>query len=207
MPRIDTQNSPMSNARMNGQLSDRMTEAEVSLRLAEYILSLPGLKGRVDVAIDGAGVFILGLQVFDIDGFLAARSWKMTASEGKNRWTGTYKRDQLELHVHSRSGVGDVVATVGAVRLVAECKKGWLVPKKGSPERPLLATALGQALLLKVTDADLVIAAVPNSEANRKIATQWRNRPLVRKAGIRICLVGQDGKVDGLSDLRYPRDA
>ena len=191
---------------MNNSLFDRMTEAEVSLRLAEFLLDLPRSKGSVEVAIDGASIALGDLQVFDIEGFLAVQSWQKTASEGSNRWTGTYKQSGKTLRVHSRSGLGDVVAVVGPNRLVAECKKGWLVPKKGSPERPLLATALGQALLLKVTENDLVIAAVPDTEASRKIATQWRERPLVKKAGIRICLVGQDGKVDGLSDLRSATD-
>ena len=186
---------------MNNPPLDRMTEAEVSLRLAEFLLTLPRSEGSVEVAIDGASVAIGDLQVFDIERFLASQCWQKTSSEGTNRWTGTYQRNGKRLRVHSRSGLGDVVAIVGPNRVVAECKKGWLVPKKGSPERPLLATALGQALLLNVRDNDLVIAAVPNTDAFRKIATSWRERRLVKKAGIRICLVGQDGKVDGLSDL------
>ena len=178
-----------------------MTESEVSIRLAEFLLSLPGSDGLAEVAIDGASVVNGGVQIFDMAGFLVQHSWRKVSSEGKNTWTGTYERDGKKLRVHSHPGVGDVVAIVGGHRVVAECKKGWLVAKRGSPERPLLATALGQALLVNATQGDVVVAAVPDTKAFRKIATQWRDEPLVKKAGIRICLVGRDENVDGLWDL------
>ena len=59
-------------------------------------------------------------------------------------------------------------------------------------------TALGQALLFDVSADDIVIAPVPDTPVFRKLAETWRNRPLVRWAGIRIVLVGRDGTVSGL---------
>lgn len=193
----------MSNARMIEQTSDRMTEAEVSLRLAAFLLNLPGSDGSAEVAIDGASVTVGGTPVFDVEGFLSRQSWNQTAREGKNQWTGTYQKDGKKLRVHCGSGSGDVVAVVGPYRIVAECKKGSSTLKKGSPQRPLLTSALGQALLLHMKPNDLAVAAVPDTSEFRKIAEQWRERPLVKKTGIRICLVGQDGNVDGLSDLIF----
>lgn len=178
---------------------DRMAEAEVALRLAEHLLSLPGAEPTADVAIDGASVLAHGQVIFDIEGHLARDGWRaMDASTGRNAWTCTYGRHGHSIRIHSRSGVGDVVGKVHGRRVVAECKKGPLVRKPGSPERPLLSTALGQALLLKVEPDDVVVAAVPDTPAFRSIAEAWRQRPLVVRAGIRIVLVARDGNVSGL---------
>ena len=91
-----------------------------------------------------------------------------------------------------------MVATVDGRRIVAECKKGPLVRNPGNPEAPLLTTAVGQALLFEVSADDIVIAAVPDTPVFRKLAESWQNRPLVRRAGIRIALVARDGAVSGL---------
>jgi hypothetical protein len=91
-----------------------------------------------------------------------------------------------------------VVATINGRRIVAECKKGPLVRKPGTPEYQLLMTALGEALLFDVLANDIVVAAVPDTPVFRKLAETWRSRPLVRRAGIRIALVARDGAVSGL---------
>jgi hypothetical protein len=62
----------------------------------------------------------------------------------------------------------------------------------------LLTTSLGQALLFDVTADDIVIVAVPDTPVFRRLAEAWRERSLVRRAGIRIVLVGRDGSVSGL---------
>lgn len=49
---------------------DRMPEAEVSLRLAFYLLALPDCHGTAEVAIDGAQIRVHGEQVFPIAAFL-----------------------------------------------------------------------------------------------------------------------------------------
>ena len=127
--------------------ADRMPEGEVALLLAEYLLAHPRSGPRVDVAIDGASVLAHGSVVFDIMAFLNSRDWvQVSPDKGKNDWTGVYSRSDKALCVHSRSGVGDVVCAFGERRVIAECKKGPLTRKPGSPERPLLANALGQAL-------------------------------------------------------------
>ena len=57
---------------------DRMAEAEVSLRLAFYLLALPGSDGLARVAIDGAQVKVGKHQVFPIVGFLRGVGWADT---------------------------------------------------------------------------------------------------------------------------------
>jgi hypothetical protein len=54
-----------------GLLADRMPEAEVALRLAEVILSLPGSGAMAGVTIDGAGTKVGDAIVFDIGRFMA----------------------------------------------------------------------------------------------------------------------------------------
>jgi hypothetical protein len=183
-----------------GLSSDRMPEAEVALRLAAFILSLPGSGAMASVAMDGASLKVGNAVIFDIGRFMAGTGWEQTKEPqvGRNAWTGAYRRGDKTIRVHSRPGEGDVVATVDGRRIIAECKKGPLVRKPGSPEYPLLTTALGQALLFEVSADDIVVAAVPDTPVFRKLAEIWRSRPLVRRAGIRIVLVARDGAVSGL---------
>ena len=55
--------------------ADRMPEAEVALRLAEYLSERPGFGGHVEVAVDGASVRVGETEVFDIIGYLAWAGW------------------------------------------------------------------------------------------------------------------------------------
>ena len=181
----------------------RMPEGEVAIRLAEHLLGLHGADPHAEVAIDGASVMAHGAVVFDLAAHMEAQGWvAVDVSTGRNPWTCTYGREGRTIRVHSRSGVGDVVARVGGRRIVAECKKGAAPGKPGSPERPLLTSAIGQALLLAVEPDDLVVAAVPDTLVFRRLADAWRTRPLVARSGIQIALVGRDGMVSGLTSLQ-----
>jgi hypothetical protein len=176
-----------------------MSEAEVVLRLAEYLLKLPNAASSVEVAIDGAVVKIQEQAIFDIEGFLTAQGWKQTDRAGRNAWSGTYQRHGKELRLSCRSGEADVIIEVGARRVVAECKGGTLLRKRGSPERPRLAQVLGQALGWNLRDTDLLIVAVPDSEGFRKLTSKYRERPLLVRTGIQICLVNRSGTVTGFT--------
>jgi hypothetical protein len=177
-----------------------MPEAEVALRLAEFILALPGSGAMASVAIDRASINVGDAVIFDIGRFMASTGWEQIKEPqvGRNAWTGAYRRGDKTIRVHSRPGEGDVVARVDGRRIIAECQKGPLVRKPGSPEYPLLTTALGQALLFEVSADDIVVAAVPDTPVFRKLAETWRSRPLVRRAGIQLALVHRDGTVSGL---------
>lgn len=180
--------------------TDRMPEAEVALRLAEYISELPGFEGHVAVAIDGASVKVQKQEVFDIVGYLSAQHWQQSGppSAGRNAWTMKYERHGATLEMHSSPGKGDVEARVAGRRVIAECKKGPLIRKPGSPEYPLLTTAIGQALLFKAEPDDIVVAAVPDTPTFRRVATEWGQRPRMLASGIRIALVSRSGAVSGL---------
>lgn len=179
---------------------DRMPEAEVSIRLAEYLSELDGFDGHVDVAIDGASVAVQGAVIFDIASYMRTYGWSLIAgsSTGKNAWAATYGRNGATMKVHSHPGKGDVVASIGGRKVIAECKKGPLIMKVGSPELPLLYAALGQAILFNADEDDIVIAAVPDTSRFQRIAADWRERPRLKRAGIQIVLVSRTGAVSGL---------
>ena len=179
---------------------DRMPEAEVALRLAEFILSLPGSGAMASVAIDRASINVGGGAIFDIGRFMDATGWEQTKEPqtGRNAWTGVYRRGDQTIRVHSRPSEGDVVATVDGRRIIAQCSKGPLALKPGHAEHPLLTAALAEALLFDIAGDDIVVAAVPDAPVFRTLAETWRRRALVRRAGIRIALVARDGAVSGL---------
>jgi hypothetical protein len=176
-----------------------MPEAEVALRLAAFILSLPGSGAMASVAIDGASMRVGEVIFLDIGRFMAGMGWEQTKEPqvGRNAWTGAYRRGDKTIRVHSRPDDGDVVATIDGRRIVADCTKGPLLHKTGRAEHSLLTTALGQALLFDVPADDIVVTVVPDTPVFRGLAKTWRNRPLVRRAGIRIALVARDGAVSG----------
>jgi hypothetical protein len=183
-----------------GLQADRMSEAEVALRLTEFILSLPHSGAMASVAIDGASIKVGNAIIFDIGRFMAWTGWEQIREPqfGRSGRTGAYRRNDKTIRVHSRPGEGDVVATIDGRRVVAQCRRGPLVRKPGSPEYALLTAALGQALLFDVSADDIVVTAVPDTPVFRKLAETWQSRPLVRRAGIRIALVARDGAVSGL---------
>jgi hypothetical protein len=80
---------------------------------------------------------------------------------------------------------------VNGRRIIAECKKGPLTEKPGSPEYPLLTTAIGQALLFDASETALVVAAVPDTPTFRRIAELWRHRSRLRASGIEIALISR----------------
>jgi hypothetical protein len=177
-----------------------MLEAEVALRLAEFILSFPHSGSMASVAIDGVNIKVGDAIVFDISRFMAGTGWEQIKEPqfGRNARTGAYRRNDKTIRVHSRPSEGSVVATIDGRRIVARCKNGTLVQKPGRPESALLTAALGQALLFDVSADDIVVAAVPDTPDFRRLAEAWRERLLVKKAGIRIALVARNGAVAGL---------
>ena len=177
---------------------DRMPEAEVALRLAFFLLSLPDSEGLAKVAIDGAQVRVHGAQVFPVIPFLGEDGWEQV-EKGNKPWQGLYQMGDHQLRIHARSGEGDVVVRVGAKRIRTECKGGPRVKKPGSPEYGILRAALGQVMTVEeIEENDVLIVAVPSTDRFAKLACRWRNRPLVMRSGIQIVLVGRDGTVEGL---------
>lgn len=164
-----------------------MPEAEVALRLADYVLSRCKMASRAAVSIDGAAA-----KCFEIDEFLTGKGWKQKGQSGKNPWAGDYWRSGKKMEAHSRPGEGDVVIQLGHWRLVAECKKGPRQKSKNGQERRLLAEAIGQATKWHKKPGDLVFVAIPRTDEFRRVADDWLGAAPFQRTGICIALVGED---------------
>lgn len=182
---------------MNQQM--KMPEAEVSLRLAFWLLDRSIASGLVEVAIDGAQLQVLDTVHFDLTGFMARCGWAKqgSGSAWQCDWINSGKSSSIR--IHSNSGRGDVVARLNSGEtLRVECKKGPLVRSHSSQEYPLLREALGQLLTVgEVRDGDLLAVAVPHSPKFQELAQRWRRAPLINRFGIHILTVDQAGRVFG----------
>jgi hypothetical protein len=190
---------------MNEEMIDdayaRMTEAEVSLRLAFHLLIQPGAVPSITVCLDRHHVLSGGKVIFPVHSFLSSEGWVMTAKSAGNEWLGTYAKNDNELIVSPDSRGGDVVARIGKKQIRAECKKGFLQRKPGNPENRLIHEAIGQLMTVEeASPDDVLIVAVPLSAPHRSKVV-WQSRPLMRQARISIVLVGRDGTVEGMPSL------
>ncbi len=130
---------------------EKMPEAEVSLRLALFLLRNKLVSTDVSVALDGAQIKTGNTIHFHIYEFLQRNNCeKVGSSQG---WQGLYKIASTDhaLIIHSNPGKGDVVSTlITGHGLRVECKKGPLTRSKSSQEYPLLREALGQLLTINL---------------------------------------------------------
>jgi hypothetical protein len=112
-----------------------MSEAEVSLRLAFYLVRNDLVTSDVAVAIDGAQVRTQDLVHFPIAEFLKESGCER--GEQVEAWQGTYSfaAGRARIRIHSSPGQGDVVARLRSGHtLRAESKKGPLARSKSSQE-------------------------------------------------------------------------
>jgi hypothetical protein len=118
--------------------AESMPEAEVTLRVAFWLLDRANQKSHADIAIDGANVRIAAHEqagrwiqertVFDIRSFLAAN--KCYPQDLKDEWRGTYSFEGHSLRIRSVHGF-DVQLRCDGKDIKAECKGGPLQPVKG----------------------------------------------------------------------------
>jgi len=185
---------------------DKMSEAEVSLRIAFFLIEQRSTASDVKVAIDGAQIKT-GLTVhFPIIDFLNSYGWTKISNE--SGWQGVYANQQWHPHIqiHSLPGQGDIVATLQSGQtLRVESKKGSLLKSKSSQEYHLIHEALGQLLTIeKVNDKDILAVAVPYSDKFEVLAKRWREAPLIQKIGMHILTVDRKNKVNGLERNLLP---
>jgi len=182
---------------------EKMSETEVTLRLAFYLIERKLTASDVKVAIDGAQVKTSNNIHFTIAAFMRDFGWIKPVID--DRWQGTYvsSRHHPKIFIHSTPGCGDLMAElIDGRTLRVECKKGPLVRSKSSQEYPLLREALGQLLTLeRVGEQDLLAVAVPCSPKFNDLAQRWRQAPLVSRFGICILTVGRDNLVRGLPEV------
>lgn len=177
----------------------RMSEPEVSLRLALHLIVTGKAKSEVTVSLDGAHVKMGDKVHFEVVSFLASLGWR-SDSIGP-RWQASYRSQEhrASIRIHSQSGQGDVVASLedGTI-FFAESKGGPLERSKSSDEYPILREAIGQLLTLEsVVHNPALAVAVPYSAKFAVLANRWRTAPLILRTGIRILTVAPSGEVSG----------
>jgi hypothetical protein len=91
---------------------DRMPEAEVALRLAEFILSLPGSGAMASIRINDA-------VLFDIGRFMAGTGWEQVKEPQVGRKpgparTGAATRPSVCIHARARATSSPPLTAVGS---------------------------------------------------------------------------------------------
>jgi hypothetical protein len=178
----------------------KMSEAEVTLRLAFCLISGRHVASDVTVAIDGAQIKTGNTVRFPIVEFLEQNGW--TKLGDRRVWQGPYAHRERDARiiVHSSSGQRDLVAQLRSGRnLHVECKKGTLVRSKSAQEYRLLQEAIGQVVTIeRIAENDILAVAVPCSDKFSNLVRRWRDAPLIRKCGIRLLTVDRRDSVEGL---------
>lgn len=184
-------------------LEDRMPEAEVTLRLAMYLINDSHTNEDVICAIDGAQVKVGATIIFPIIDFLNFEGW--IGQEQDEKWQCKFIHDDFSqsIIIHSSSGKGDLVSSLtNGYTLRVESKKGPLITKPGSKEYPLIREAIGQLMTVEyANDSDILAVAVPESAKFLDLAVRWRARPLMKHAGIHIITVNRNNQITGLEHL------
>lgn len=182
---------------------DRMPEAEVTIRLAMFLIKNSHTKEDVVCAIDGAQVKVSSKIIFPIVEFLESEGWSRLGQDQRWQCSYAHKSYAQKIVIHSSAGEGDLVSRlVNGRTLRVESKKGPLKSKPGSQEYPLIREAIGQLMTVEhANDNDLLAVAVPESAKFLALASQWRRRPLMQLAGINIVTVNRENRVVGLESL------
>ena len=180
-----------------------MPEAEVSLRLAFWLLDQCGPDSHADVAIDGAHVRIsshiaAGKRVedrviFPIQDFLRDAGWHQELPSGD--WRGQYSRRNQTFTIRSIQGFD--VRIVGSGRSIkAECKGGPLEIVKGHGANAILAQAIGQIITSStISPGDELWVAVPDTPSFQIVGSRIAASRAFANTGIRIALVSMTGDV------------
>jgi hypothetical protein len=121
-----TQRPPPPNrvGKHSGEGEQHLKEGAVMLAFAMHLLhTIPGLD-RVHIHPDG-----LHGQGFEIQGWLEQRRFTLAEPLGATSYGGTYVSNTGQtVFVQPKSGLGDVVAKVDGLSIVAECKGGVVIP-------------------------------------------------------------------------------
>lgn len=132
---------------------------------------------------------------FDFSGWLRRRGFSKVSSTGKTLYGGTYADSEgRTVIINPKSGMGDVVATVGNKIMLAECKGGIINTRhSGQVSRLYKGLCETVGLLMATPSPGRQVAVVPYTEATFRLAT--RLAPRCALAGIELALVKSRGEI------------
>ena len=175
-----------------GGVEHYLSEGAVMVAFAMHLLrTVPGLK-HVAIHPDGEH----GRQ-FHFQSWLNRRGFAMTAPMEKTSYGGTYSSATGQtVLINPTSGRGDVVADIGDVSFVAECKGGVINTKHPGQQSRLrqgLCETIGQSLASPIAEGRRQFAVVPRTKVTENLAQRMVAR--AHAAGIEIALVDGQGNV------------
>ena len=187
---ITEKSAPPNRAgRHDGEFERHLSEGAVMLAYAMHLARL-GAQGPIGVHPDG-----MHAQAFPLRTWLEDRGFVRTEGWGKTEYGGLYVREGgPEILLRPKSGIGDVIATVDGVPVLAECK-GGAINTRHPGQQSKLAKELHEAvgLLMSVPKGGVQVAVVPDTRRTRELAQRLELR--CREQGIGIALVGERGQV------------
>jgi len=176
---------------LSGDFQEYLTEGAVMVAYALHILRTTDAR-QVAIHPDGEHG-----KSFEFRSWLLVRGFELVAPRGTTTYGGIYRHtDGREIDVFPKSGLGDVVATVGNGRIVAETKGGIMNtthPGPTSRARRGLCEAVGLLLATPFEQGTRQIAVVPDVPVTQRLAKNMIQR--ARLAGIEIALVDRRGNV------------
>ena len=157
--------------------------------------TIPGLK-HVAIHPDGEHG-----KRFDFQTWLKKQGFDLTEPQGSTSYGGTYSATNGQtILVYPRSGLGDVVAHVGNLSVIAECKGGVINSKHAGQQSRLrqgLCETIGLSLASPLVEGQRQFAVVPQAKATETLAARMAAR--ARAAGVEIALIDGRGNVNTIA--------
>ncbi|MES2177029.1 MAG: hypothetical protein V4550_04115 [Gemmatimonadota bacterium] len=180
--------------------SNAMTQTEVSLRLATYLITQRLITEDVSVSLPGYELTRRKTPRFPVVRYLIERGFKPV--QVQEDWRASYrlKDARFNIRLSNDADVPDVMTMLtSGRRFIAYTSRGSLDSTRSPAEHRFLRAVIGQAITCETFEGNDVIAAVvPRSNRFRKLASRWRTATGVARAGLHILTVDRAGLVDGL---------
>lgn len=175
-----------------GDSEHHLSEGAVMLAFAMHLLRTVAGLARVSIHPDGEHG-----KRFDFRGWLEKRGFVMTDASGTTAYGGRYASPTGQtIIINPTSGRGDVVAEIGTMSIVAECKGGVINtrhPGQQSRLRQGLCETLGLSLAAPIVEGRQQVVVVPQTRVTERLAKQMAAR--AHSAGVSIALVDGRGNV------------
>ena len=173
----------------NGPREHHLYEGAVMLAYALHLLHTEDTS-EISIHPDGQHN-----RQFPFADWLARNGFTKASPVGTTTYGGKYKGSYGQtITVNPKSGLGDVVAKLCTIDLVAECK-GGVINSRHAGQQSRLRRGLCEAVGLLMTKPSKcrMVAVVPETDTTSRLAEKLAPRCVA--AGIEIALVGNRGEI------------